>query len=219
MCSRPNDQREIDSEKSLRSLGYRYIKIVNSPYDRFPPKETVFRGMTDWIVGITKPDPNQFGLTAGHYGAFQAHMMGIRSAFVDSDFTIICEADCLIAVDAQEFYQRVDEAINLLKENKHHIVRFEAPNFQTNNLGHISGNLYEGNLLINGHCYMVNPNSQDFYLERMKNLGWHTPDWWLNFAFEEKGQRMPYFKDLILTKQAEGYSLIDTTHRKEKERG
>jgi hypothetical protein len=219
VSSEPKVQREVKSFNSLSQLGYRYIRIINPRYMEYPPTHNVFEGRTDWIVGITKPDPNKFGLTAGHYGAFQGHMMAILSAFVDSDYTFICESDCLIATDHDFFFKRVDEAIELLEKNDHHLVRFESANFQTNDISRLTDYLFEGDLMINGHCYLLNPKSQYFYLERMKNVGWHTPDWWLNFAFQKAGATMPYFKGLVLTKQAEGFSLIDSTHRQEKVRG
>jgi hypothetical protein len=184
----------------------------------YPPTHNVFDGRTDWIVGITKPDPNKFGFTSGHYGAWQGHLSAILSSFVDKDYTLICECDCLITVDVDFFRARVDEAINLLENSDYKIVRFEAPNHQVQFTDKVSDNLYLGDKMTLGHCYMINTKHRSWWLDRLDNVGWHTPDWWLNFAFERAGEKMPIFKDFVLTKQSGGFSIIDNVEREEKER-
>lgn len=216
VSSDPKAEREIKSYESLSKLGFRYIRIINPRYSEYPPTNNVFDGRTDWIVGITKPDPNQWGLTSGHYGAWQGHISAILSSFVDDDYTLICECDCLINVEKEEFINRVQEAIKLMSSSNYKIVRFESPNFQVQFSNKVSENLYESNIMTLGHCYMIHSKHMDFWLDRIKNVGWHTPDWWLNFAFERSGEKMLSFKDLELTKQAAGFSEIDNVYRQEK---
>jgi hypothetical protein len=218
VSSEPDKNREIRSYDSLSQLGYRYIRIINPRYMEYPPTHNVFDGRTDWIVGITKPDPNKFGFTSGHYGAWQGHLSAILSSFVDKDYTLICECDCLITVDVDFFRARVDEAINLLENSDYKIVRFEAPNHQVQFTDKVSDNLYLGDKMTLGHCYMINTKHRSWWLDRLDNVGWHTPDWWLNFAFERAGEKMPIFKDFVLTKQSGGFSIIDNVEREEKER-
>jgi len=217
VSSEPNAEREVKSFNSLSKLGYRYIRIINPRCTEYPPTHNVFDGHTDWIVGVTKPDPNKFGFTSDHYGAWQGHLSAIMSSFVDNDYTLICECDCLLAVDVEAFRERVDEAINLLENSDYKIVRFEAPNHQVEFTDKVSDNLYLGNVMTLGHCYLINSKKhRNWWLDRFDNVGWHTPDWWLNFAFERAGEKMPIFKDLILTKQSEGFSIIDNVFREEK---
>lgn len=218
VSSEPDKNREIRSYDSLSQLGYRYLRVVNPRYMDYPPTHNVFDGRTDWIVGITKPDPNKFGFTSGHYGAWQGHLSAILSSFVDKDYTLICECDCLITVDVDFFRARVDEAINLLENSDYKIVRFEAPNHQVQFTDKVSDNLYLGDKMTLGHCYMINTKHRSWWLDRLDNVGWHTPDWWLNFAFERAGEKMPIFKDFVLTKQSGGFSIIDNVEREEKER-
>jgi hypothetical protein len=218
VSSEPDKNREVRSYDSLSQLGYRYIRIVNPRYMQYPPVDNVFEGRTDWIVGITKPDPNKFGFTSGHYGAWQGHMSAILASFVDKDYTLICECDCLITVDAKFFRDRVDEAINLLENSDYKIVRFEAPNHQVVYTDKLSDNLYLGNMMTLGHCYMIHSRNMDFWLDRIKNVGWHSPDFFLNYAFEKVGEKMPAFKDFVLTGQAGGDSIIDNTYRPERSR-
>ena len=216
ISSEPEVQREINSYNSLSQLGYRYIRIINPRYKDFPPTDNVFDGRKDWIVGITKPNPKEFGLTSGHYGAFTGHISAILASFVDKDYSLICECDCLLNVDPQYFKDRIDEAINLLENSNYKIVRFEAPNWQVQFGEKVSDNLYLGNIMTLGHCYMIHSKHRNFYLDRIDKVGWHTPDWWLNFAFERADEKMPIFKDLKLTKQSEGFSLIDNIHLPER---
>lgn len=218
VSSEPEKKREIDSYDSLSSLGYRYIRILNPRFTEVPPLKKIMDGREDWYVGITKPNPDEWGLTSGHYGAWQGHMSAIMASFVDEDYSLICECDCLLNVDVQEFRNRVDEAISLLENTDYKIVRFEAPNQQVKFGDKVSENIYLGNIMTLGHCYMIHSKHRDWYLERYDSVGWHTPDWWLNFAFERVNEPMPSFKNLVLTKQSEGFSIIDNTHRKEKNR-
>jgi hypothetical protein len=218
VSSEPDKNREIRSYDSLSQLGYRYIRIMNPRYMEYPPVDNVFDNHREWVIGVTKPDPNQWGLTSGHYGAWQGHMSAIFASFVDKDYTLICECDCLITVDPQFFKDRVDEAINLLENSDYKIVRFESPNHQVEYTEKVSDNLYLGNMMTLGHCYLIHSRNMDFWLERMKSVGWHSPDFWLNFSFQEKNEKMPAFKELILTKQAGGESIIDNTFRPERAR-
>jgi hypothetical protein len=63
ISSEPDKQREVRSHQSLSQLGYRYIRIINPKYLDYPPTENVIDGKKEWIVGVTKPDPNQWVLT------------------------------------------------------------------------------------------------------------------------------------------------------------
>ena len=73
VSSEPEKDREIKSYDSLSKLEYRYIRITNPRYMEYPPTYNVFDNHVDWIIGVTKPDPNKFGFTSGHYGAWQGH--------------------------------------------------------------------------------------------------------------------------------------------------
>lgn len=217
ISSEVEKEREIRSNESLSMLGYRYIRIINPRYNKYPPIDNVFDGHVDWIVGITKPDPNKFGFTSGHYGACMGHQSAILASFVDDDYTLICECDCLIKTDVDFFRDRVDEAVRLLENSDYKIVRFEAPNWQVKYTEKVSDNIYLGNIMTLGHCYMIHRRHQSFWLEQINKIGWHSPDWWLNYAFERSGELQPSFKDLILTGQAGGISIIDNTFRPDRQ--
>jgi hypothetical protein len=219
VSSEPSVSREVRSFESLSKLGYRYIRIVNPRYMEYPPTHNVYDGRVDWIVGVTKPNPNEWGLTSGHYGAWQGHLSAILASFVDSDYTIICECDCLITVDPEFFRQRVDEGIKLLESSNFKIIRFEAPNHQVEFTEQLTENLWSANMNTLGHCYLISSKHREFWLDRLDNVGWHTPDLWLNCAFQKVGEKMPVFKDIVLTGQAAGLSIIDNTFRPDRAYG
>lgn len=219
VSSEPSVSREVRSFESLSKLGYRYIRIVNPRYMEYPPTHNVYDGRVDWIVGITKPNPNEWGLTSGHYGAWQGHLSAILASFVDSDYTIICECDCLITVDPEFFRQRVDEGIKLLESSNFKIIRFEAPNHQVEFTEQLTENLWSANMNTLGHCYLISSKHREFWLDRLDNVGWHTPDLWLNCSFQKVGEKMPVFKDIVLTGQAAGLSIIDDTFRPDRAYG
>jgi hypothetical protein len=216
VSSEPEVNREIVSFESLSQLGYRYIRIVNPRYTDLPPINNIYEGHTDWFIGVTKPDPNQWGLTSGHYGAWQGHMSAIFASFVDKDYTLICECDCLISVDTQFFRDRVDEAINLLESSDYKIVRFEAPSQQVEFTDKLSENIYLGDKMTLGHCYLISSKHRNWWLDRFDNVGWHTPDWWLNYSFNKVDEKMPSFKGMVLTGQSDGFSIIDNVYKDEK---
>jgi hypothetical protein len=209
-------KREIESYESLSQLGYKYIRIINPIQKDYPPVHNVIDGRLEWIVGITKPDPDQWGLTSGHYGAWNGHINSILCSMSDLDYSLICECDCLLNVEPEYFKDRIDEAIEAMEKFNYKIVRFEVPNFQTEYGEQITENLYSGNMIIMAHCYLINPRDRNFFLDRLDNVGWHTPDWWLNFSFERANEKMAIFRHLALTKQASGVSAVDNTFRPER---
>lgn len=218
ISSNPEDQREIESESSLRSLGYRYIRIINPRFQDLPPKGNVYGGHDEWIVGKTKEDPNQWGLTSGHYGAWLGHSMALLSSLSDDDYTLICECDCLISVDPEKFKRRVDEAIEVMETTDYKMVRFEhARKDIVPFYNRVSENLYECPTMTLAHCYLVHRKHQKFYMNCLKNTGWHTPDWWWSLCFKERGEMMVAFPDLKLTKQSAGTSLLDGIYQEERE--
>lgn len=214
ICSEPENKREIASFNSLSKLGYRYIRIINPRYTELPPSHNVFDGHVEWIK--MSKSYNEWGLTPGHYGAWSGHISAIMASFVDKDYTLICECDCLLNVDSNYFSERVDEAINLLENSNYKIVRFEVGNDQVEYSDKVSENLYLANIMTLGHCYMINPNHRDFWLDRIDKVGWTTPDWYLNFALERAGELQPSFRFLKLTKQSEGFSIIDNIYHNER---
>lgn len=204
----PSSPREAQSIKQLKSLGERYIRIENPPYDKEPPLAEVFGGRKDWYIGLEK-DYNQFGFTPRHYGAFLSHKQSIMMGFCDKGHSLICEGDCKI-LDENKFKLRLQEASKLLDETDYPIVRFETPNkgIATTFYNQVSSNMWECNQVILGHCYLINEKSENLFRQLFTQVGWHTPDWWLVYALQKVDQKMICFKE-ELTHQFNGFSEID----------
>ena len=207
-----NSPRENQSMDQLKSLGYRYIRIENEPYEDEPPLDEVYNGRKDWYVGKEK-NYNQFGFTPRHYGAFLSHKQSIMLGFCDSGHSLICESDCKI-LNIDKFKIRLEEAIEVLNTTNHPIVRFETPNegIQTTFYDKISDNIWECDQVILGQCYLINEKSKPLFEHLFNNVGWHTPDWWLVYAFQQFNQKMLCFKE-PLTHQFDGYSEIDKVEK------
>ena len=159
-----NADREVKSMEQLKSLGLRYIRIENEPYDREPPVNEIFRGWTH----LYKPGDKhhtELGLNSRHYGAWLSHKQSIMLGFSDKGHSLICEADCKI-LDLDKFKERLEEASKILDETDYPIVRFEKPNsggIQTQFYNQVSENIFECNEQIMGHCYLINEKSKNLF--------------------------------------------------------
>jgi len=207
VSSEPEVQREIDSHNSLSQLGYRYIRIINPRYTEYPPTDHVIDGHVEWVK--MSKGFNEWGLTPGHYGAWSGHISAILASFVDKDYTLICECDCLLNVDSQTFKDRVDEGIQLMESSDYKIVRFEVGRDEIIYTDRVSDNLYLANMMTLGHCYMIHSKHRNFWLDRIDNVGWTTPDHWITTALQRVCELQPSFRYLELTKQSAGLSIID----------
>ena len=207
VSSEPEVQREINSYNSLSQLGYRYIRIINPRYTEYPPTDHVIDGHVEWVK--MSKSFNEWGLTPAHYGAYQGHISAILSSFVDKDYTLICECDCLLNVDVQYFKDRVDEAITLLEKSDYKIVRFEVGRDGIIYTDKVSDNLYLADIMTLGHCYMIHSKHRNFWLDRIDKVGWCTPDHWITASLQRMNELQPSFRYLELTKQSAGFSIID----------
>ena len=205
-------EREVLSMEQLESLGLRYIRIENQPYDRPAPLHNIFKGWTDFYKGSEKKY-HESGLTDRHYGAWLSHKQAILLSFSDDDHSLICEADCRI-LDLDIFKERLAEAIRTIENHPQYpIVRFESLNYSKScwdvGLGKkISDNIHECEKITLGHCYLINKNSKDFFYKLYNEEGWTTPDDWLLFTFNERKIPFLCFEE-ELTSQFDGYSEID----------
>lgn len=207
-------EREKLSSNQLQSLGIRYTRIKNQPYDFDPPINKIIDNRKDWYLGKSKPF-NQWGLTSRHYGAWLSHKQGIMLGFADGEHTLVCESDCKI-LDVKKFKSRLEEAVKVLDKTEYPIVRFEKPNnwIETNFYNKVSENILECDNVLLGHCYLINNKSKPLFDKMYNSVGWHAPDIWLNIAFERQNQKQLCFNE-ELTHQFGGFSEIDKVDVKE----
>jgi len=205
-------EREVLSMEQLKSLGLRYIRIENQPYDRPAPLNNIFKNWVGFYYGSDK-DPNISGLTDRHYGAWLSHKQAILLSYSDDYHSLICECDCRI-LNLDLFKERLSEAIKVLDENPEYpVVRFEPISFSMNfydvGLGkQVSENIFECKKISLGHCYLINKNSESFFRSLFTEEGWTTPDDWLLFTFFDRNIPFLCFTE-NLTTQFDGFSEID----------
>jgi hypothetical protein len=201
-------EREISSQQQLQSLTSNYTRIENARYSKEPPINEIFEGRKDWYVGLTK-EPDTWGLTPPHYGCWLGHKQAIQLGFCENEHFLVCEGDCRI-LDMDLFKTRLQEAIKVHDEQDYPIIRFEEPNNEltTTFFDQVSKNIWEFDNIALSHCYLVNKKSKPIFDWLFLNVGWHTPDWWLNFAFPKADIKMLCFNEKLTT-QFDGTSAID----------
>ena len=193
-------ERETQSIQQLKSLGLRYIRIENEPYNQPAPLDKIFKGWINFYKGSNK-DYNESGLTDRHYGAWLSHKQAVLLSFSDDDHSLICEADCRI-LNLDIFKERLVEAIRTIENHPQYpIVRFESLNYSKSfwdvGLGKkISDNIFEcekifGPTFINSDnkivytryvgeqhvkedCYGYLPSAKEWLLNLMGN---ERPQW------------------------------------------
>jgi hypothetical protein len=201
-------EREVQSQQQLQSLTSNYTRIENARYSKEPPINEIFEGRKDWYVGLTK-EPDTWGLTPPHYGCWLGHKQAIQLGFCENEHFLVCEGDCRI-LDMDLFKTRLQEAIKVHDEQDYPIIRFEEPNNEltTTFFDQVSKNIWEFDNIALSHCYLVNKKSKPIFDWLFLNVGWHTPDWWLNFAFPKADIKMLCFNEKLTT-QFDGFSEID----------
>ncbi len=209
----PEDEREINSVKDITKLcnnnnSLDYYQIINQPYIDTPPNHNVIFGNKSWVKGKSKPY-GTWGLTSGHYGCYLAHINTIQNFFKQEKYNtlLVIESDCKIK-DFNIINEKIYEAQKTLENTNYKLFSFVEPNHQSTTK-HISGDIYECDLIICAHMYMIHKKDAIFYENIIKKYGWHTYDWWINMVFEKEKEKILCFKELKLTTQYEGESQID----------
>ena len=215
LLTTPEQLREQNSINQISRLGslrenFHYNQIINKPHTELPPNDNVIFGNKDWVVGKEK-ELNTWGLTSGHYGCYKAHINAILDFFntSDKDFLLICECDCKINIDYDFFIEKLYLAADLLCDTDYKLFSFCHPNFQTTFKNKIDNDIYEADLIICAHMYLINKKQKKFFQDIISKYGWHTIDWWFNMVFNKENENFLCFKDLNLTSQFEGKSQID----------
>ena len=199
LLTRPNDEREQASIKSLKplaSLGVDYIQHINKPETIYPD-----------IPPITNHEVKR----PGYYGAYNAFRRAIEEEFTeDLDFFMICECDCILRVPPEHFVDALSQVCDVVDKENIRYFSFgatgEGEMVWSENLGELSEFSFETNKIILAHCILFPQASRKFLLKQYKELSWDSPDIWLNVAF--KGQKMGILNN-PLAEQHVGMSLID----------
>ena len=186
------EQKSIACLESLSNHGIDYVQCVNTPCEEYPTNLPALQEHKE-----KKP---------GYYGAYKAFRDGIEREFdEDLDLLVVCECDCVLGVDSEEFVS----TLNKLSEVDFDYASFGQNEWSTKTTD-IDGTFYRTNKIILAHCVVFPQKSRDFLLNQYSDLAWDSPDLWLDYAFA--GQ-----KKVVLHKpiafQYEGFSLIDNEEK------
>jgi hypothetical protein len=216
-----NDEREQQSRASLERVkdhGWEYVIQFNEPYKSLPPKHNCLRPDCVSMELFTEQQVQQYGtaLTPAHYGCYEAFKNAILTEFDDCDFLIVCEGDCIIETDIETFIRTVERCSKQLVPNKINYMSFgDADTLehgwpQSPIVKDINNEMYVTNHIIGLQCIMFPKETAKFLKNNLRTHKWDAADMYFNSIFA--GPQMGIVKKRLTT-QADGFSLIDNTHK------
>jgi hypothetical protein len=155
-------------------------------------------------------------LTPAHYGCYEAFKNAILSEMHDCDYLIVCEGDCLIEGDVENFQHKVEKCALLLDENNIKIMSFgdkDTLEFawpQSPVVKEVNEDMYITNHLIGLQCIMFPISAAKTLKHILRTAEWDAADLYFNTIFRSSNMGIVYNR---LTTQADGYSLIDKQHK------
>jgi hypothetical protein len=160
----------------------------------------------------------QYGtaLTPAHYGCYEAFKNAILTEFHDCDFLMVCEGDCIIETDIHFFVRKVEECAHLLVPNNINYMSFgDADTLehgwpQSPIVKDINNEMYVTNHIIGLQSIMFPKEAAKFLKNNLRTHKWDAADMYFNSIFA--GPQMGMVKKRLTT-QADGFSLIDNTHK------
>jgi hypothetical protein len=216
-----NDDREKQSRESLtkvKDYGWEYVLQLNQPYKSLPPSYNCIRPDCVSMELFDESTIQKLGtaLTPAHYGCYQAFKDAILSEFNDCDYLMVCEGDCIIEGNVQDFVQKVEECAHLLVPNNIKYMSFG----DTKTLEHgwpqspirkdVNEDMYITNHIIGLQSIMFPAHIAPWLKETLRIHKWDAADMYFNNIFA--GDNMGIVKKRLTT-QANGFSLIDNTYK------
>jgi len=216
-----NDEREQASRVSLERVkdhGWEYVIQFNEPYKSLPPKHNCLRPDCVSMELFNEQQIQQYGtaLTPAHYGCYEAFKNAILTEFHDCDFLMVCEGDCIIETDIHFFIRKVEECAHLLGPNNINYMSFgDADTLehgwpQSPIVKDINNDMYVTNHIIGLQSIMFPKEAAKFLKNNLRTHKWDAADMYFNSIFA--GPQMGMVKKRLTT-QADGFSLIDNTHK------
>ena len=211
--TRVSDSREVFSKISLEQLknyGIDYTEHVNQIYTKSPPKDFCRRPADI----ESKPGIFEKGLgpmKGAHYGCYLAHRQAIESIDENYDYTLIFEADAILAVGYEDFFWKLNKCIQRLEmDDVYYIGMSNNPSAAECDVRNVDNDFCEKWNQILAHAYLIPNKRKTWYLERIKDSEWDSADLWFNHIFcHHREKRYTYREELF--KQASGLSIIDET--------
>ena len=214
-----NDEREQLSRASLeqvKAYGWEYILHQNIPYASLPPSHNCNRpqAVSMELFDEATVRERSTALTPAHYGCYEAFRNAILSEFHDCDYLIVCEGDCLIEGDVENFIHKVEKCALMLEENNIGFMSFgdkDTLEFawpQSPVVKEVDEDMYVTDHLIGLQCIMFPYYVSNFLKEKLRLNNWDAADMYFNQIFYSSSYNMGIVHQRLTT-QADGYSLID----------
>lgn len=216
-----NDEREQASRASLERVkdhGWEYILHTNEPYKSLPPAHNCMRPLCVSMELFNEQQVQEYGtaLTPAHYGCYEAFKNAILMEFHDCDHLIVCEGDCIIETDIHFFVRKVEECAHLLGPNNIDIMSFGDKDTlehgwpQSPVRKEVNETMYVTDHIIGLQCIMFPINTATWLKDVLRTHKWDAADMYFNNIFMGHPMGIVYNR---LTTQADGFSLIDNTHK------
>jgi glycosyltransferase involved in cell wall biosynthesis len=216
-----NDEREQASRASLERVkdhGWEYILHTNEPYRSLPPAHNCMRPLCVSMELFNEQQVQEYGtaLTPAHYGCYEAFKNAILMEFHDCDHLIVCEGDCIIETDIHFFVQKVEECAHLLGPNNIDIMSFGDKDTlehgwpQSPVRKEVNETMYVTDHVIGLQCIMFPIKTAPWLKDVLRKHKWDAADIYFNNIFMGHPMGIVYNR---LTTQADGFSLIDNTHK------
>ena len=215
MMTRPDDVREMISQKSLKQLqrlGFDYKPMVNKVYEGLPPKEFCRRPDDISDKPIFKGDQGIGNITGRHYGCYLAHTNTLKEIDTENyDYTLIFEADAFIYSNLRDFVDIVYKACFISERDDVPYIAFaNNPSWKR---WDIDSNFAKTDYNQDwAHAYLIPNRDKQWYMDRIKDCEWDVADLWYNHVFYNH-KRLRYTTHYPYSKQAEGVSLLDNTNK------
>jgi hypothetical protein len=216
-----NDEREQASRASLETVkdhGWEYILHTNEPYRSLPPAHNCMRPLCVSMELFNEQQVQEYGtaLTPAHYGCYEAFKNAILMEFHDCDYLIVCEGDCIIETDIHFFVRKVEECAHLLGPNNIDIMSFGDKDTlehgwpQSPVRKEVNETMYVTDHVIGLQCIMFPIKTAPWLKDVLRLHKWDAADIYFNNIF--MGHPMGIVHNRLTT-QADGFSLIDNTHK------
>ena len=216
-----NDEREQASRTSLERVkdhGWEYILHTNEPYKSLPPAHNCMRPLCVSMELFNEQQVQEYGtaLTPAHYGCYEAFKNAILMEFHDCDHLIVCEGDCIIETDIHLFVRKVEECAHLLGPNNIDIMSFGDKDTlehgwpQSPVRKEVNETMYITDHVIGLQCIMFPIKTATWLKDVLRTHKWDAADIYFNNIFMGHPMGIVYNR---LTTQADGFSLIDNTHK------
>ena len=211
-------QQSIDSFSKVKSHFVSYTQQFSKVNRTELPIDTC--AVPELLKHSLNEDINDVAISYGHYGAFKAHSRALKHEFSeDIDAIIVIEGDVILTVSPDEFISNVKESLLYGQRNDASFITFGELKLGVRG----NDNVWEDVEYLEKynkvphflccHCYMVFPKERENIKYRLETTKWHAFDIWLFWRYDRR-VRMYSTKDKLVT-EAEGYSVIDLTSKKD----